>query len=161
MKVEYVAPFAESATFVFKTLLGIAPERGQLSARPQLMTTHQVNVVCGIEGPVEGLVIIGMTMVTADKLAGRMIGATVVTFDAVAANAIAELGSMIASNAAMLLSESGYGVDIRPPAIIRGANVKITTLDLPSLVIPLHLKDMGTLEISVSLQERPPLAMAA
>lgn len=161
MKVEYVAPFAEAATFVFKTLLGMAPERGQLSARPQLSTTHQINVVCGIEGPVEGLVIIGMKTVTADKLAARMIGAPVVTFDAAAANAIADLGTMIVSNAATLISESGYGVGIRPPAIIRGANVKIATLELPSLVIPLHLKNFGTLEISVSLQERPPIAMAA
>lgn len=161
MKVQYVSPFAEATVNVFQTLIAIEPERGQLSARPQLFTTQQINIVCGITGQIEGLVIYGMNMITADKIAGRMIGAPVVTFDNLAASAIAELGNMISGNSASLLAAQGFNVDITPPTIIRGTNVKISTLDIPALVIPLNLPGIGTFEVNVSLQERVRVPAAA
>lgn len=154
MKVQYVSPFAEAAVNVFETLIGVKPDRGSLSARPQIFTTQQINIVCGITGPVEGLVIYGMSMITADKIASRMIGAPVVTFDQLAASAIAELGNMISGHSASRLAAEGYNCDITPPTIIRGTNVSVTTLDIPALVIPLVIGDLGSFEINVSLQER-------
>jgi len=160
MKVEYVGPFAEAAVSVMKMVLGATPERGQLSARPQIFTTQQINIVCGITGLVEGLVIYGMSMVTADRIASRMIGAPVVTFDGLAASAIAELGNMISGNSLALLASKGFNCDITPPTIIRGTNVKITTLDIPALVIPLEIPEIGEFEINVSLQERRRVAQS-
>ena len=154
MKAEYVSPFAEAARKCFETLIGTTAERGALSARPQLFTTQQINIVCGITGTVEGLVIYGMSKVTADKIASRMIGAPVVTFDGLAASAIAELGNMISGNAASILAGAGYAVDITPPTIIRGTNVKVTTLSVPALVIPMELPEIGSFEVNVSLRER-------
>jgi len=154
MKVEYVSPFAEAAVSVFDTLIGFKPERGSLTARPQMFTSQQINIVCGITGQIEGLVIYGMSMITADKIASKMIGSPVVTFDQLAASAIAELGNMISGNSASLLASQGYSCDITPPTIIRGTNVSVTTLDIPAIVIPMTLSDIGTFEINVSLQER-------
>lgn len=158
MKVEYVSPFAEASLSVFKTMINIEPKRGQLSARPQMFTTQQINIVCGITGDVEGLVIFGMSMVAADRIASKMIGAPVVTFDQLAASAIAELANMIAGNSMRLLSGKGYTCDITPPTIIRGSNVRISTLDIPALTIPLVLDDIGEFEINVSLKQRVKLA---
>lgn len=154
MKVEYVSPFAEAAVNVFSTLIQIKPERGPLSARPQMFTSQQINIVCGITGDVEGLVIFGMSMVTADRVASKMIGAPVVTFDQLAASAIAELGNMISGNSLRLLSKGGFVCDITPPTIIRGSNVRISTLDIPALTIPLQLPEIGDFEINVSLKQR-------
>jgi chemotaxis protein CheX len=154
MKVQYVSPFAEAAVNVFETLIGVRPERGQLSARAEIFTTQQINIVCGITGPIQGLVLYGMSMITADKIASRMIGAPVVTFDQLAASAIAELGNMISGHSAALLAEQGYNCDITPPTIVRGTNVSISTLDIPALVIPLELPEIGRFEINVSLKER-------
>lgn len=159
MKVEYISPFVEASMNVIQTLLSVTPERGQLSARPQVFTTQQVNIVCGITGAVEGQVIYGMSIIAADKIASRMLGAPVVTFDQLAASAIAELGNMISGNSLTLLAGRGYPCDITPPTIIRGSNVKISTLDIPALVIPMKLKEIGEFEINVSLKER--LARAA
>lgn len=158
MKVQYVSPFAEASISVFKAVINITPERGPLSARPQLFTTQQINVVCGVTGAVEGLVIYGMTMQTADKIAGLMIGQPVVTFDQLAASAVAELGNMISGNSISLLAGHGFDCDITPPTIIRGTNVKITTLNIPALVIPLSIPDIGVFEINISLQERRQMA---
>lgn len=158
MKVEYVSPFAEAAVNVFTTLINCAPERGSLSARPQMFTSQQINIVCGITGQIEGLVIYGMSMITADKIASKMIGAPVVTFDQLAASAIAELGNMISGHSAALLMSQGFTCDITPPTIIRGTNVSVTTLDIPALVIPMNLPEIGAFEINVSLQERMRMA---
>jgi len=154
MKVEYVSPFAEAAVSVFRMLIGTEAERGPLSARPSLFTTQQISIMCGITGAVEGLVIYGMSMITADKIAAKMLGQPVVTFDQLAASAIAELGNMISGHSSALLANQGYTCDITPPTIIRGSNVKISTLDIPALVIPLNLKDLGSFEVNVSLKER-------
>lgn len=154
MKVEFVSPFVEASMKVMAQVLSIAPERGNLSARPQVFTTQQVNIVCGVTGQIEGQVIYGMSIVAADKIASIMLGGTVVTFDQLAASAIAELGNMISGNSLTLLAGAGFTCDITPPTIIRGSNVKITTLDIPALVIPLRLPEVGDFEINVSLQER-------
>lgn len=154
MKVQYVSPFAEGAVSVFSTIIGKTAERGQLSARPSLFTTQQINIIFGVTGDVEGVVIYGMSMITADKVASTMIGAPVVTFDQLAASAIAELGNMISGHSATILAGQGFNCDITPPTIIRGTNLNISTLDIPALVIPLTLPDMGTFEINVCLKER-------
>lgn len=154
MKVEYVSPFVQGAMNVMQMLLNVVPERGTLSARPQVFTTQQVNIVCGITGAIQGQVIYGMSVTTADRIASLMLGSTVVTFDQLAASAIAELGNMISGNSLTALAASGFQCDITPPTIIRGSNVKITTLDIPALVIPLKLEGIGNFEINVSLQER-------
>lgn len=159
MKVEYVSPFAEAARSCFSMLIGIEPTRGALSARPQLFTTQLINIVCGITGPIEGLVIYGMSSLTADGIASKMIGAPVLGVENLAASAIAELGNMISGNAASILASAGYAVDITPPTIIRGANVQISTPNIPALVIPLQLADIGTIEVNVSLQERRKVAI--
>ncbi len=154
MKVQYVSPFASAAVTVFEQLVGVLPERGQLAARPQMFTTQQINIVCGVTGDVEGLVIFSMSMITADRVASKMIGAPVVTFDQLAASAISELANIICGQSLMQLAGSGYTCDITPPTIIRGSNVRISTLDIPAIVIPLTLKDIGAFEVNVSLQER-------
>jgi len=154
MRVEYVSPFVEATVKVMQTLLNKTPERGQLTARPQVFTTQQVNVVCGVTGDIEGQVIYGMSIVAADRIASEMLGSPVVTFDQLAASALAELGNMISGNSMTLLAGQGYTCDITPPTIIKGSNVKIATLDTPALVIPMRLADIGEFQINVSLKER-------
>lgn len=160
MKVEYVTPFVSGAISVSEMLLGVTPSRGNLSARPALFTSQQVNVVCGITGPVHGHVIYGMSVTTADQIASKMIGEPIKTFDALAASAIAELGNMICGSSMQNLSSAGFVCDITPPTIIRGTNVRMSTADVPTLVVPLNLGDLGVLEINLSLAERTRLKAA-
>jgi len=93
-------------------------------------------------------------MITADKIASLMIGAPVVTFDQLAASAIAELGNMITRESAALLSTQGYQCEISTPTILRGTNVNVSPLEIPALVIPLDLAEIGRFEIAVGLEER-------
>ena len=153
MKVQYVSPFVNASISVMQTVISVTPARGQLSARPQMFTSQQLSIVCGIVGDVQGNVIYGMSMPTALGIAGKMIGAPAECFDQLTASAIAELGNMISGNAMNLLSSEGYTCDITPPTLVKGTNVSFSTLNIPALVIPLQVGDIGELEISVSLQE--------
>jgi len=153
MKIEYINPFVSAAFSVLQSVLHQEPSKGQLSMRPSVFTSQQCNVITGVTGKVEGQVIYGMSLITADKIASTMIGQPVRTFDQLAASAIAELANMITGNAMALLSEAGYVCDITPPSIIRGSNVKISTLSIPALVIPICLNE-GEIEMTVSLKGR-------
>ncbi|CCW36356.1 predicted inhibitor of MCP methylation, CheC [Chthonomonas calidirosea] len=152
MKVQYINPFISAAFQVLEMVLGSKPAKGTLSMRPSIFTSQQCNIITGVTGKVEGQVIYGMSLITADKIASHMLGQPVRTFDQLAASAIAELGNMVTGNAATLLAEAGFPCNITPPTIVRGTNVKMTTLDIPALVVPL-CTDFGEIEITVSLQE--------
>ncbi len=151
MKVELINPFVIASSSVLEMVLGQAPAKGNLAMQPTSFTSQQVNVVCGVTGQIEGQVIYGMSLTTADQVASAMVGQPIKIFDQLAASAIAELGNMISGNAMLHLSEAGYVCDITPPTIVRGSKVTISTLSIPAIVIPLEIA-LGHLSITVGLQ---------
>ncbi|OYT72116.1 MAG: chemotaxis protein CheX [Armatimonadetes bacterium JP3_11] len=153
MKAEYINPFISAAMNVFQMMVGITPQKGQLSARKGIFTSQQCNIVLGVTGQLEGQIIIGMSIFTADKIASKMLGTTIRTFDELAASAIAELGNMISGAALTELAARGIQCNLSPPSLIRGTNVRISTLEIPTLVVPLQT-EMGDVEINVGLCER-------
>ena len=153
MKVEYVNPFVSSGHKILEAVLQETPERGALSMLPSTFTSEQLNVAVGVTGDVQGSVIYGMSLVTADKIASTMIGQPIKTFDQLAASAIAELCNMISGNALTLLSEAGFVCDITPPTLIRGTNCKISTLSIATIVVPFTITQ-GGVKITVGLKSR-------
>ena len=153
MKVEYVNPFVSAADNVLEAMLKIPSERGSLSMLPTVFTSEQMNVCVGVTGAVEGSVLFGMKLITADKIASIMIGQPIKTFDALAASAIAELCNMISGGALTLLSTAGYICDITPPTLIRGSNCHISTLDIPAIVVPLTMS-IGEFKITIGLRAK-------
>ena len=127
MKVGIHQPVCPGLFFRAGNGAGQPPVKGELAAQPTIFTSQQCNVVCGVTGQVQGQVIYGMSLTTADKIASTMLGQPIKTFDALAASAIGELGNMISGNAMQHLSEAGWICDITPPTIMRGTNVKIST----------------------------------
>ena len=152
MKIQYINPFITASFSVIESVLGVKVEKGQLAMRPNLFTSQQCNILTGVTGSIHGQIIYGMTLATADKIASMMLGQTIRTFDQLAASAIAELGNMITGNASTLLTDAGFTCDITPPSIIRGTNLKMSTLDIPALVVPLCM-EIGEIELTVSLTE--------
>ena len=160
MRAEFVNPFVTGAGAVLKTLLGVDSKLGQLSARPTIFTTQEVNVVCGITGQVQGQVIYCMSFATAESVSDKMLGGVSDRSEELITSALAELGNMISGNCVTNLSSAGFVCDITPPTIMKGENVSISTVDIPALVIPLSLGEFGMIEINVSLRERAVAAAA-
>lgn len=153
LKVEYINPFVIASFSVLEMVLSSKPTKGDLAMQPTTFTSQQCNVVCGVTGQVQGQVIYGMSLVTADRIASTMLGQPIKVFDQLAASAIGELGNMISGNAMQHLSEAGWICDITPPTIIRGQHVKISTISIPAIVIPITL-EQGEMSITVGLQGR-------
>ena len=74
MKSEYVNPFVTASFSVLEMVLGAPPVKGTLTMQPTIFTSQQCNVVCGVTGHVQGQVIYGMSLATADKIASAMLG---------------------------------------------------------------------------------------
>jgi chemotaxis protein CheX len=152
MNVDYINPIVTTTLRVFECVLGAAPEKGALVVLPQTFTSQEFNIVLGVVGSLKGSVILGMSQSTADKLAGAMIGQAVTVFDQLAASAIGELGNMISGNALSELAGIGYLCDLTPPTIIQGAQVTMSTVSIPAVVIPLEMAH-GAIFVTVSLQQ--------
>ncbi len=152
MDIELINPVVLASYSVLEMVLNTSPSKGPLSVRPSNATGEQVSIACGITGQIQGQVVYGMSLVTADRVASAMLGQTVTTFDSLAASAVAELGNMISGNASLLLSELGYQCDITPPAVIRGANIEISTVSIPAVVIPLTL-EQGEIFLTVGVRK--------
>lgn len=160
MKVEFVAPFAEATSSVTEMVIGMKPVRGALGAKPELFTAQPVNILCGVNGDLEGLVMYSMSKDTALKVAGLMLGQEPRVFDQLVASAISELGNMITGSSSGIFAEKGIICNITPPTLVRGNSIRISTFNTPTLVIPLDLPGVGSIEINVSLRETR-IALAA
>ena len=159
MRVEFVDPFIRAGFSVLETLIKDQPERGQLAMRTSTFTTQQVTIMAGVNGEVEGTVLYGMSMITAQKIASTMMSQTIEEMDEMSWSAISELGNIITGNAVSFLYESGYKCEITPPSVLRGLNIEISTF-VPALVIPMTTK-FGRLEINVALAETKSISKAA
>lgn len=150
---QFVNAFVTASFSVLGMVVGESPTRGTPSAQFLGRTDAQVNVVIGLTGAAQGHVTLGMSLLTATKIASTMIGQPIVTFDAMASSAIGELANMICGNALLALSEDGPVCDITPPTIIRGTKVEISTLNIAAIVVPLVLSH-GEIKLVVGLQAK-------
>ncbi len=151
MKVEWIEPFVSAVFTVLETLVGDKPQRDKLSLRDTTFTTQQISIIAGVTGEIEGSAIYGMTFDTAQGIAGAMMGGEKLeALDDMAMSALSELGNMITGNAATVLSQKAYDVDITPPSLIKGKEVTLST-KVPALVVPVDTK-YGRVEINVALE---------
>ncbi len=151
LSAQYVEPFVRAAFTVLHEVAGCRCERGPLSMRSgTTFTTQEVTVVVGVNGEIHGVALYGMSVVTALKIAGAMMGQELVQLDEMALSAVSELANMISGRAATLLDRSGISCDITPPSIVRGVGTEIT-VPAATLLIPVTT-DLGSLSIDVSLR---------
>jgi len=152
MNVEYINPFTQ-ATFDVLTMIGsFEPKLGKPSVKSDALLSVGVVIVVGIIGEVKGQVCYSFTEDTARAIASTMMmGMPVDTFDEMAKSAVSELTNMISGNASTGIAAKGFNIDISPPTLITGENVKIASNVKMSLLIPVTTT-AGTIEIIVSLE---------
>jgi chemotaxis protein CheX len=152
MKVEFVNPFVTAAREVIKKEVGAEVDRGKIYLHRSSITSHEITAMVAVMGAVRGLVLYGMSDETARHLVAQMMEQPCPELDELAQSGIAELANVITGQAGILLSRTGYSVQISPPALIVGHNTIISTLDLTRLVIPLET-EYGVIEAQVALKE--------
>jgi len=149
MKLDFIDPFVRAGFSVLETLLKARPGRGPLAMRTSNSTTQQLTIVMKVSGDAEGVVLYGMSLVAAQKIASTMLERPISEMDDAAWEAINELAKTINENATGLLSEAGHTCEISPAEVIRGVNVAVPT-EVPALVVPISTR-FGRLEIDIAL----------
>jgi chemotaxis protein CheX len=150
MKVEFVHPFVEGAFRVLRETVQASPRRGPLSLRTgNTFTSQELTTLIGVNGDIEGVALYGMSLIAAQKIAGKLLGMALTEFDELASSAIAEVANMITGNATTELEQNGYHCDITPPSMLRGIGTEITT-SVPALIVPI-ITEFGDMEINLAL----------
>ena len=153
MKVEYVNPFIESASSVLEEIAALKSTRGKLTLKDPNKPFRDVCAILGVIGTVHGQVIYGFDETTARSVVSRMMmGAEVTEFDEMARSALGELGNIITGKASVNLESAGFPIEISPPTLVMAQNVRISSLKIPMIVVPLET-EVGVIDIYVGLIE--------
>lgn len=122
MDVNSIAPFLDAIGKVMPQLGFASIKRGRMSvSESNNIASSGVLVIIGLTRHLRGNIAYNMTEESAKKIASiMMMGQPVQNFDAMAESTIAELGNMLAANAAIIFEQRGTLVDISPPAVITG-----------------------------------------
>ncbi|MBI9047936.1 MAG: chemotaxis protein CheX [Anaerolineaceae bacterium] len=152
MNVKTLLPFIEAAVEVMKAEAGIIMNRGNLVVATEPYLTSDVTVIISMVGGVLGTVIYGMDKQTALKISSTILGETLTEFDSLAQSGVAELGNVITGRASVKLSQSGFETTISPPTLLLGRGAKISTLDLPRLIVPL-VGPIGEITTHLAIKE--------
>ncbi len=139
MNVEYINPFTH-ATFEVLSMFGsLDPKVGKPAVKDDALVSTGVVVVVGIIGEVKGQVAYTFTEDTAKAIASAMMmGMPVDVFDEMAKSAVSELANMISGHASTAIAAKGFTIDIAPPTLVTGENVRIATNVKKNLVIPIE-----------------------
>jgi len=149
---EYVNPFLEAASAVFKSVLNIDLRRGKLIIKEHPQPSQDVAILIGITGSINGEVVYSMAYPMVQKIAEVLSpGLTPQQIELEYKDIIGELANMITGNAMNLFAYSGKTIDITTPTVVSGRDFTITLMKQTTLGINLY-SPYGQLEMNVALK---------
>ena len=149
---EFVNPFLEAASAVFKSILDVDLRRGKLVIKESPIPSLDVSIIIGITGGVTGEVVYSMGFVMVEKIANTLMpGLSEEQIKSEYKDIIGELANMITGNAMNLFASSGTSIEITTPTVVEGSNVKISMIKQTTLGINLY-SPMGQLEMNIALK---------
>jgi chemotaxis protein CheX len=149
---EFVNPFLEAASAVFKSILNVDLRRGKLIIKESPIPSMDVAIIIGITGSVTGEVVysLGFNMVT--KIAEILApGLSPEQIKVEYKDIIGELSNMITGNAMNLFATKGKTIEITTPTVVEGKDFTITMIKQTTLGINLY-SPMGQLEMNIALK---------
>jgi len=152
MNVEYINPFTQATFDVLSQFGTFDPKLGKLSVKEENVTSIGVAIIVGIIGEVKGQIVYSLTEETAKQIASTMMmGMPVDAFDEMAKSAVSELSNMISGHASTAIAAKGFTIDIAPPTLITGKDVKVASNVKKVVVVPVTTT-AGVLEINIALE---------
>ncbi|MBN1498537.1 MAG: chemotaxis protein CheX [Spirochaetes bacterium] len=149
---EYVNPFLEAASAVFKQIINVDLRRGKMIIKENPEPSHDVAIIIGITGSINGEVVYSMGYNMVTKIAEILApGMTESQVKAEYKDIVGELANMITGNAMNLFAYSGKQIDITTPTVVNGQDFTITLVKQTTLAINLY-SPMGQLEMNVALK---------
>jgi chemotaxis protein CheX len=139
MRLDYITPIVESAANVLTEVTGSPVAYGAMKLYRTSSAGRDVVIVVGLSGEVEGRIMLEMDDDAAMSLAGTMNREKFTTLTPLAEDTLMELGNMLVARAVSTLNDMGFEFLLTPPVLFAAGNRALfTTLDLETLVVPLH-----------------------
>jgi len=149
---EYVNPFLEAASAVFKSILGVDLRRGKLVIKDSPVPAMDIAIIIGITGGVTGEVVYSMEFNMVKKIADILApGLSEEQIKGEYKDIIGELSNMITGNAMNLFASTGKQIDITTPTVVEGKDFTLTMIKQTTLGINLY-SPMGQLEMNIALK---------
>lgn len=154
MKVEYIDAVIKAMDSIVKSFGITTVQTGKLRLAAAEFTGEDLLVAVGLTGDLQGQVLLKMDVATACALASKMMmGMEVTELNAMAQSAVGELANMTMGTATTHLALLGKVVDITPPSVIVGTNLRFSVADARTICVPLLL-DAMTVELNIAFKER-------
>lgn len=151
MKVEFVNPFINATTSVFRTMLGCELTRGQPALKMNRAPEYEVSGLIGLTGKCQGMVVVSLGRDTAISATEIMLSERPEELNRDVIDAVGEVANMIAGAAKSELEQFQLSVGL--PSVICGKNHSI---GFPSNCTPIMLpfdSKIGPVCVEVGLSE--------
>ncbi len=150
MKAEFVNPFLEATSIVFKNLLQADILRGKTSIKASAAPSHEIAIIIGVTGKFAGQVVYSMNIFTAYKIARKLMPGT---SDAIIRkefrDVLGEIGNMITGNALNLSANLNEDVDLTVPMVVDTNLSKLTFKKTTTLGLNLYSR-FGLMEVNIA-----------
>jgi chemotaxis protein CheX len=115
MRMELIQPFINAADAVLAETLQCATRIADVNMEEDVYRRKGMAALIGIQGDIEGRVILDTDVPTATAIASALIGAPVEESDPAVKEAIFELANLVIGNAVTSLNDQGFRFKINPP----------------------------------------------
>ena len=115
MKMELIQPFINAADAVLAQTLQCTTRIADVNMDENAYRRQGMAALIGIQGDIEGRVILDIDVPTAAAIAGALTGAPVAQTDPVVQETIFELANLVIGNAVTTLNDQGFRFKIAPP----------------------------------------------
>jgi chemotaxis protein CheX len=115
MKMELIQPFINAADAVLAQTLQCTTRIADVNMDEEAYRRKGMAALIGIQGDIEGRVILDIDTPTAAAIASALTGASVAETDAVVQETIFELANLVIGNAVTTLNDQGFRFKIAPP----------------------------------------------
>ena len=151
MNAEYINPFLEAASIVFKSILNVDLRRGKLVVKPSPNPSMEIAIIIEITGGITGEIVYSMDFNMVKKMAGVLMpGLTEEQIKAEYVDIMGEIANMITGNAMNLFASTDKIIDITTPTVIDTKATPYIPQQRVSLGILLY-SPMGQLELNIAL----------
>lgn len=137
---------------ILREVLRVDPKVGKPTVTKSIEVPHSIFTVIGITGDMEGNLIYSFSRKTAAEIVSSMMGMEYKEIDDLAMSAIGELGNMTAGKLAMKLEGFGKKVEITPPTVVSGENLKIRSFGM-ILKLPISVFKEEDFDLYLSVVE--------
>lgn len=136
MDVTLINPILAAFTDVLPQIGFQKIERKNISLVGAMFNYDGVLINLAMVGSIRGIILIGMNIDSAKKIASKMMmGMEVKDFDSLAQSAISEMGNMVCANACIQFCKIGIeGLNISPPTVMMGQEGH-AALSVPQTVV--------------------------